>query len=88
MSEFSSTSDFPLSRAERKRLLVLACASDRTALVRACFPKPRGPLASLASEVLQYVNLVAGFLPGRLGRLLRTFSTAADIGRHLGLFRL
>lgn len=88
MSDSSAPTDFPISREERKRLLVLACASDRTALVRACFPKPRGPLASLAGEIMQYVNIVSTFLPGRIGRLLRTLSSAAEIGRHLGWLRL
>lgn len=88
MSDRPSPPDLPISREERKRLLVLACASDRTALVRACFPKPRGPLASLAQEVLQYVNLISSFLPGRFGRMLRTFATAADIGRHLGWLKI
>ena len=88
MSDRPAPPDFPISREERKRLLVLACASDRTALVRACFPKPRGPIASFAGEMLQYAHLVSTFLPGRIGRLLRTLSSAAEIGRHLGLQRL
>ena len=66
----SHQGDLPVSRDERKRLLMFACAADRLAWVQACEPPPEPPLAK-AGHLLQFIEPFVGFLPGRVGRWIR-----------------
>jgi hypothetical protein len=74
------------SRTERKELLVLACEVDRTAWRQACQP-PRQS-AQFAREILGYLQAFSSFLPGRVGRWVRSAGFVADLVRKLGWLRL
>lgn len=76
-----------MSRDERKRLLALACATDRRALVRSFVPSRRRPFGGLAQDLLAAAMQFESFIPGRAGRWLRTVSCFARIGQSLGLLR-
>jgi hypothetical protein len=73
------------SRTERKELLVLACEVDRVAWRQACQP-PRQS-AQLAHDILGYLQTFSSFLPGRVGRWVRTATFAADLVRKFGFLR-
>lgn len=75
----------PMSTAERKQLLVLACTADRAAWVQACAPRPQPPLAS-ASRILQLLEPLTVLLPGRIGRWVRKAQFLTKVGRQLGSF--
>ena len=84
MSQPADSNDASLSREDRKRLLVLACATDRAAWCRACEPHPRPPVA-MASHVLRMLDPLLALIPGLPGRWLRKASFFAHIGRAIGL---
>jgi hypothetical protein len=73
----------PLSRDERKQLLVFACAADRAAWARACAPRPRQPV-QLAGQVLRMLEPVRRLLPAGIARWLRGANFLARAGRQLG----
>lgn len=76
-----------LTTAERKQLLALACAADRTAWVHACRPSPpRTPLAAVGSELMRYLEPFSHLIPGRMGKWFRNVTFFANIGRQFGLF--
>lgn len=75
-----------LTRDERKQVLVLACAADRSALLQACAPRPRPP-AAVVAQVLHLLDPLLGLIPGLPGRWLRKASFIAHLGRMVGLFR-
>lgn len=84
MSEQPGQISHPLtSRAERKELLVLACAVDRAGWVRACRPS-RSPAARLARQALAFIEPFSVFLPGKLGRMVRGGGFLLQVGRQLG----
>jgi hypothetical protein len=74
-------------RERRKAFLALACEGDRIALREACLPVGSPRRAAIRS-VLAYLEPVASFFPGRIGRWLRAASFFANISRHLGWIRL
>ena len=85
MSEPTDQVRRPLTRAERKQLLILACATDRAAWVHACRPAPaRSRVEQIATELLRYVEPFSNLLPGRLGRWFRGASFLTSLGRQLG----
>ncbi|HEY4302710.1 MAG TPA: hypothetical protein VGM73_17705 [Candidatus Didemnitutus sp.] len=53
----------------------------------ACLPVGSPRRAAIRS-VLAYLEPVASFFPGRIGRWLRAASFFANISRHLGWIRL
>jgi hypothetical protein len=70
----------------RKAYLVLACESDRGAWREACLPN--GSASHLAvRSVLGYLEPIASFFPGRIGRWLRAATFFANLSRHLGWLR-
>jgi len=88
MSEPTHQVRHPLTTAERKQLLALACASDRTAWTRAFRPAPpRTPLIAVGTEVMRYLESFSHLIPGRIGRWFRNITFLTNIGRQLGLFR-
>lgn len=75
-----------LTREERKQLLALACAADRTAWVHSCRPAPpRSPAAQIANEMFKYIEPFSNLLPGRIGRWVRNISFLTSLGRQFGL---
>jgi len=85
MSEQNHQGVEPLTRAERKELLVLACTSDRLAWLRACRPSPaRSPMMNLAASWLGRLEPFSHFLPGRLGRWVRGAVFVAGLERQFG----
>ncbi len=85
MSEQIDQINLPLSRDERKQLLVVSCARDRLAWVNACRPAaPRSPLAQIASEVVNYIEPFSHFLPKRIGKWIRGATFLTTIGRQFG----
>ena len=88
MSEPTDQVHRPLTRAERKQLLALACAADRAAWAQACRPAPaRNGVEQIATELFRYVEPFSHLLPGRLGRWVRGASFLTSIGRQLGWLR-
>ena len=85
MPEPSDSNDAALSREDRKRLLVLACETDRAAWCHACRPRPRPPVV-IASHVLHILEPLLSLVPGLPGRWLRKASFFAHLGRAFGLF--
>jgi hypothetical protein len=87
MPEPTISSSQPLNlRERRKAYLALACESDRVAVREACFPV--GTPGTLAVRtLLGYIEPLASFFPGRIGRWMRGATFMANIGRHLGWFR-
>lgn len=78
----------PLTLAERKKLLVLACTADRAAWLQACRPRAaQGPLARLTEELLRYADLLGPWVPGRLGRWLRNAGLLFRLARGFGGLR-
>lgn len=76
--------DHPLTRDERKELLIVACRADRVAWSHACRPRPQAP-AQLAGRILHMLEPVISLLPGRVGGWLRGVKNLASIGRQFGL---
>lgn len=85
MPEGTDQNDPPLSLAERKQRLVLACMADRAAWVQACEPRPQPPLA-MAGSLLKLLEPLTFLLPGKLGRWVRRAEFLTQIGRQLGSF--
>ncbi len=77
--------DSPLTREDRKQLLILACEADRVAWCNACRPAPRPPV-QLAAQILGMLEPVVSFIPGWPGRWLRNVNFFARLGRQFGLF--
>lgn len=77
--------DHPLSSAERKTRLVLACMADRLAWCHACQPQPPPP-TQLASQVLELINPLLAFLPRRISRWLRGAHLLAKMNRQFHWF--
>jgi len=74
-----------LSRAERKQLLILACALDRTAWNDACRPAAnRSPIGRIAGDLMGLIGPLSHLLPRRLGRWIRGAVFIANLGRQLG----
>ncbi len=87
MSESSDKIRSPLTTAERKQLLALACAADRVAWAQACRPAPPStPLAAVGNEVMRYIEPFSHLIPGKMGRWVRNLSFFANLGRQFGLF--
>jgi hypothetical protein len=85
MSEQIDQSRHPLSRAERKQLLALACVADRAAWVYACRPAPpSSPVVQIANNVMGYLEPFLGFLPGRVGRWIRGARVVTSVVRQFG----
>ena len=74
--------------AMRKRDAMLDCISDRVEWIHACTPAAVPPSRRMASTILHYADIAAAVLPGRIGRLLRTVTFFANIGRQIGLVRM
>ena len=88
MSESTDQVRDKLTIAERKQLLALACAADRTAWVHACRPaRPLTPIAAVGSELLRYLEPFSHLLPGKMGRWFRNISFFTNLGRQFGMFR-
>lgn len=85
MPEGTDKIDSPLSIAERKQRLVLACMADRAAWAQACEPRPQPPLAK-AGHILKLLEPLTFLLPGRLGRWIRKAEFLTILGRQLGGF--
>lgn len=83
MPEGTDKIDPPLSIAERKQRLVLACMADRAAWAQACEPRPQPPLAK-AANILKMLEPLTFLIPGRLGRWIRKAGFLTLIGRQLG----
>lgn len=77
--------DAPLSLAERKQLLIIACEADRAAWCDACRPRPQPPTA-LLSQALRFVEPVLSLIPGLPGRWLRRIDFVARVVRQFGSF--
>jgi hypothetical protein len=73
----------PLTRAERKQLLALACAADRSAWQHACRPVATQP-GEMAGRLLSMAEPFVALLPARVGRWLRGAKFFTNIGRQLG----
>ena len=85
MSEQIDQVRHPMTLAERKQLLALACAADRAAWVHACRPAPpQNPTARIATEIFSYLEPFSHLLPGRLGRWLRGATFLTNLGRQFG----
>ena len=85
MSEQTDQIRDPLTREERKRLLTLACAADRSAWIHACRPAPAlSPMAQIATEAIRYIEPFTHLIPGRIGRWVRSATFLTNIGRQLG----
>lgn len=75
----------PLTRAQRKQLLVLACAADRARWVHECRPQPnRSPVGRIVTELMGFVEPFSHFLPRRLGGWIRSASFLTGLGRKFG----
>ena len=85
MPEGTDKIDPPLSIAERKQRLVLACMADRAAWAAACEPRPQPPLAK-AGRIFQLLEPFTVLLPGRIGRWLRKAQFLTKIGRQISSF--
>lgn len=83
MSDPSRPIDPPLTRDERKQLLVLACQIDRVAWCDSCRPRPRPPTA-LVVGLLGFLEPLASLIPGLPGRWLRKMGFFARLARQFG----
>ena len=85
MPEPAHQNDSPLSRDERKQLLVLACEMDRAAWSDSCRPRPR-PRAAVAAELLRFAGPVLSLIPGLPKRWLQRLGFVTKIARQFALF--
>lgn len=88
MPEQPDQSSDALRRTQRKRLLVLACAADRLAWMRACRPTPgRHQVARLSADLLGCLAPFFHLLPGRSGYWLRGADFLLQVARQFGWVR-
>ena len=89
MSEHPDQIIRPMTRNERKHLLMLACTADRAAWKQACQPvKGRGPAMQFLQQILPHLDTCSFLLPRRLGGMLRGVNFLAQLGRQFGWLRL
>jgi hypothetical protein len=69
---------------EKKRLLSLICSADRMEFEQTVNRSMADPKVQLATHLVAYADVIADFIPGRIGVLARRASTFARIGRQLG----
>lgn len=78
----------PLSRLERKQLLVLACTADRAAWIHSCRASPsQNPAGKFAMEVMGLVEPLSHLLPRRIGGWIRSAVFVGNLCRQFGWLR-
>lgn len=78
----------PLTRSDRKALLILACNADRLAWRQACLSSASNSIVSqMTRKAIHWADLASAFLPGRLGRWARGASFLSHIASTLGWLR-
>lgn len=85
MSEQINQIRGPLSRLERKQLLVLACAADRAAWNHSCRASPsRNPASKLAMKIMGFIEPLSHLLPRRIGGWIRGATFVGNLCRQFG----